>query len=128
MKYLNICETSNHSNLTDNTAETDLEEHAERKKSAIPHLINGTSSLLSYLAAACAKDLGEVLSSREKVSNRDFTFGAESRAQWLVHFSQVFSMCLPLHIQKEKRTFSFVLTHISRGATKLSNSCYDRTE
>lgn len=58
------------------------------------HLIDGTGRLLSYLAAACAEDLGEVLASGKKMSNRDFTFVGKSWTQWRVNFTQLISMCL----------------------------------
>ena len=58
------------------------------------YLINGTSTLLSYLATACAQDLGEVLTSSEKVGYRDLTLGAKSRTEWLVNFGQLVSMRL----------------------------------
>jgi len=60
----------------------------------VTYLVNGTRGLLSHLAAARALDLGEVLSSGEKMSGGDFTLGVENRTEWLVDFGQLFSMRL----------------------------------
>lgn len=66
------------------------------------HLVDGAGRLLPHLAAACAEDLGEVLSSSEKMSNRDFTLGAESRTQWRVNFTQLISACLQGRAQERE--------------------------